>query len=105
MERSATVHIHPNQINPNAQLNAVYDLQKLAAKRETDRVRKKLLNCASEIEADSDSFVPRVGAKEESEEQPKQPPDPQNQPAHGGGNGKEGQAGAEETNDSISGWA
>jgi hypothetical protein len=99
------MHIHASQINPNAQLNAVYDLQKLAAKRETDRVRKKLLNCATDIEAESDSFVARVGAQEESEEQPKDQPDPQDQPARGGEHGREGQAGAEETNDSISGWA
>jgi hypothetical protein len=37
-----TVCIHANQIDPNAQLNAVHDLQKTAAKQETDRARK---NC------------------------------------------------------------
>jgi hypothetical protein len=95
------MRVHANQINPNAQLNALYDLQRVAAKRETDRVRKKLLNSASEIGAESDSYVAKLGAHEESQEQP----DPQDQQAQGGGSGKEGQTSAEEADDSISGWA
>jgi hypothetical protein len=81
------MRVHANQINPNAQLNALYDLQKAAAKKETDRVRKKLLNSASEIEADSDSYVAKMGSRQESQEEP------------------ENQAGAEEGDDSISDWA
>jgi hypothetical protein len=95
------VHIHANQINPNAQLNAVYDLQKVAAKQETDRVRKKLLNSASETEADADSHVASVSPRAESPGRT----DPHDQQSHGGGRVHEEQAGAEEAGDSISDWA
>ena len=40
MRRSTTVCIHANQIDPNAQLNAVQDLLKTAAKKETGHARK-----------------------------------------------------------------
>jgi hypothetical protein len=101
MRRSTTVHIHANQINPNAQLNAVYDLQKVAAGQETDRVRKKLLNSASETEADADSYVASASPREESPGRT----DPHDQQSHGGGRVHEEQAGAEEAGDSISDWA
>ena len=95
------MHIHANQINPNAQLNAVYDLQKFAARQETDRVRKKLLNSASEAEADTDSHVASVRQREESSGRT----DPHDQQSHSGGNVHEEQAGVEEAGDSISDWA
>jgi hypothetical protein len=42
--RSGTLmRVHPNQINPNAQLDAMYAAQKAAAKREAEATRKKLL--------------------------------------------------------------
>ena len=36
------MHVHQNQINPNAQLDAMYTAQKAAAKREAERTRKAL---------------------------------------------------------------
>lgn len=36
------MHVHANQINPNAQLDALYSAQKSEAKREAARTRKKL---------------------------------------------------------------
>ena len=34
------MHIHPNQINANTQLDALYAAEKGAAKREVERTRK-----------------------------------------------------------------
>jgi hypothetical protein len=69
------MHIHPNQTNPNAQLDALYSAQKAEAKREAANTRKKLLEFASELAGESDSeeaCVVRLGAREESEDEPEQ---------------------------------
>jgi hypothetical protein len=76
------MHIHPNQINPNTQLDALYAAEKAAAKREAANTRKKLLEFASELAGESDSdeaCVVKLGAREESQEQAK----PQNRAARG----------------------
>ena len=49
------MRIHQNQVNPNAQLDAMQAAQKAAAKREAEKTRKKLFESASEIAADADS--------------------------------------------------
>jgi hypothetical protein len=49
------MHVHPNQLNPYAQLDAFHATQKAAAKREAARTRKKLLESASALAGESDS--------------------------------------------------
>ena len=68
------MHVHANQINPYSQLDSMYAAQKAAAKREAERVRKKLTEFASKLtgEADSEACVVRLGEREESQERPKQ---------------------------------
>jgi hypothetical protein len=69
------MHILPNQINPNTQLDALYASQRAAAKREAANTRKKLLEFASEVAGESDSeeaCVVTLEAREESQRQPKQ---------------------------------
>jgi hypothetical protein len=63
------MHVHQNQINPNAQLDAMYAAQKAAAKREVERTRKKLLELASTIfgEADEEACIVKLGAQEDSD--------------------------------------
>jgi hypothetical protein len=65
------MHIHPNQINPNTQLDALYAADKAAAKREIERTRRKLLEFASEIagEADEEDCIVQLGAHEEGRKQ------------------------------------
>jgi hypothetical protein len=69
------MHIHPNQINPNAQLDALYAAERAAAKREAANIRKKLFEFASELAGESDSeeaCVVKLGAREESHDQAKE---------------------------------
>jgi hypothetical protein len=49
------MHIHPNQITANAQLDSLYAADKAAAKREVERTRRKLLQFASELSGESES--------------------------------------------------
>jgi hypothetical protein len=68
------MHVHANQINPNAQLDALYAAERAAANREVARTRKKLSEFASKLAAALDSgedSVTRVGPREESQEQAK----------------------------------
>jgi hypothetical protein len=68
------MHIHPNQINPNTQLDSLYASQRAAAKREAANTRRKLLEFAESTgESDSEeACVVKLEAHEESQEQPKQ---------------------------------
>ncbi|MFZ0813996.1 MAG: hypothetical protein WAM78_00685 [Candidatus Sulfotelmatobacter sp.] len=68
------MHIHPNQINPNTQLDALYASQRTAAKREAANTRKKLLEFAESTgESDSEeACVVTLESREESQGQPKQ---------------------------------
>ena len=69
------MHIHPNQINPNAQLDALYAADKAAAKREAERTRRKLMELASEIAGEADSgedCIVQLGAHEDGQKQQKQ---------------------------------
>jgi nitrogen fixation protein NifU and related proteins len=43
------MHIHASQINPNAQLDALYAAEKASASKETERTRKKLSEFASAL--------------------------------------------------------
>jgi hypothetical protein len=62
------MRVHQNQVNPNAQLDAMYAAQRAAAKREAERTRKKLVDSASELagEADTEACVVKLGALQES---------------------------------------
>jgi len=96
------MHVHANQINPNAQLDALSSAQRAAAKQEAARTRKKLAEFASEVagEADSeDGCVVKLGAREEAEEQAQR----QNLPRRR--KEERERAGAEEATRSISDWA
>ena len=43
------MHVHPNQINANTQMDALYAADKAAAKREVERTRRKLMEWASTV--------------------------------------------------------
>lgn len=62
------MHIHPNQINPNMQLDSLYAAEKAAAKREVERTRKKLLESAAKLagqaESEEDCIV-KLGAHDQ----------------------------------------
>jgi hypothetical protein len=49
------MHVHATQVNPNAQLDALYAAQRAAANREAERTRKKLFESASEVAGDAES--------------------------------------------------
>jgi hypothetical protein len=69
------MHIHPNQINPNMQLDSLCAAGKAAAKRDVERTRKRLLECASELAGEADSgedCIVELGAHEESQQRQSQ---------------------------------
>jgi hypothetical protein len=93
------MHVHANQINPNAQLDALYSAQKSEAKREAARTRKKLSEFASEVagEAEAEACVVKLESSENQQERNRQ-----NKP----GRGKEQkQRLAAEESANISDWA
>jgi hypothetical protein len=96
------MRVHQNQINPNAQLDAMYAAQKAAAKREAESTRKKLLEFASELsgDADSDACVVKLGPRGNSEEKPRQQNSEQSQHRR-----KRNQDASQNVNNSISDWA
>ncbi|MFY9743730.1 MAG: hypothetical protein WA252_19615 [Candidatus Sulfotelmatobacter sp.] len=63
------MHVHQNQMDPTAQLDAAYAAQKAAANREAERTRKKLTELASELEgaSDAEAWVVSLGPREESD--------------------------------------
>lgn len=94
------MHIHPTQVNPNALLNELHEMQQTAQKRETEKVRKKLPLAPAEIEGESDSYVVKLGTREDSHEQAP-PNDEQNQRR----DTQEKQTTSEPAAKSISDWA
>jgi hypothetical protein len=81
------MHIHPNQINPNLQLDTLYAAGKAAAKLEVERTRKRLLECASELAGTADSeedCIVELGANEKGQQRQSQhnPATPKNQKRH-----------------------
>jgi hypothetical protein len=95
------MHVHANQINPNAQLDATYSAQKSEAKREAARTRKKLSESASETagEAEAEACIVELEGSEDLQERANR----QNRP--GRGKKQEELPGAEEDAQSISDWA
>lgn len=96
------MHVHASQLNPNAALDAAYAAQKAAANREAAATRKKLLDFASALAGETDSYVARTGDEEEPS---------RGNPQHSDSGGKErrrknsAQADAEETRSHLSNWA
>jgi hypothetical protein len=69
------VHIRSSQINPNIQLDAMYAVEKAAAKQEAERTRKKLMEFASKLAGESESgeaSIVEIGARKESGEESSQ---------------------------------
>ena len=66
------MHIHANQVNPNAQLDALSSAEKATAKAAAERTRRKLMGSASEIsgEAAAEAYIVQVESEEESQERP-----------------------------------
>lgn len=96
------MHVHPSQINPNAQLDALYAAEKAAAKREAARTRKKLSEFASKLLGELESgeaCVVRLGADEESEEQGKRENQQQSKGAE-----KQERGDARDADNSVSDW-
>jgi hypothetical protein len=94
------MRVHANQINPNAQLDAMYAAQKAAAQREAARTRKKLMDSASEMagEAEGDACVVRLGEGDGFEGRKRQ-----DQPKPSARNKRD--ADTEDAEGSISDWA
>jgi len=97
------MHVHSNQPNPNAQLDAIYSAQKAAAKQEAERTRKKLTDLASRLvgEAASEACVVELQEREQSGEPPKR----QNQPNSAAKKKENERTDAEAGNSSVSDWA
>ncbi len=72
---SSAMHIRPNQMNPNIQLDAMYAAEKAAAKAEAARTRRKLQEFASEL--DGEAYVVEVDSQEEQPRNPCQQGNPQ----------------------------
>jgi hypothetical protein len=62
------MHIHPNQINPNAQMDGAQSAQRAQAKAEAARTRKKLIESASALagEASVEAYIVEVESDEDS---------------------------------------
>jgi hypothetical protein len=68
------MHVHASQPNPYAQLDALRSVQRAAAKREAEEVRKELIESASELAGESDFSdlsVMEATEQNESERHPK----------------------------------
>lgn len=62
------MHVHPNQINPNVQLDALRAAEKTSAKAAAERTRRKLSEAASELAGDAaveEAFVLEVEARDD----------------------------------------
>jgi hypothetical protein len=97
------MHVHTNQINSNAQLDALYAAERAAGKREADRTREKLSEFASKLAGEIDSAeacVVRPGTDEESQGQTKR----RNQQRKDNLTEQEEQADSQRADNSISDW-
>jgi hypothetical protein len=101
------MHVHTNQINPNAQLDALYAAEKAAAQREAARTRKKLLEFASVLAGEvGEPCVVKLGAHEESQEQSRrQTQQGQIQKNQNGSKSQQERVDSGDLKNSISDWA
>jgi len=95
------MHIHASQINPNAQLDALYTAEKAAARKETERTRKKLSEFASALAGEAGESRVSAVANQEPREHAKQADE---RPRRDSGNTTK-QVDSERANQSISDWA
>jgi hypothetical protein len=59
------MHIHPNHVSPNSQLDATHAAEKGSAKAAAERTRRKLMESASELAgAAEEAFVVNVESQE-----------------------------------------
>jgi hypothetical protein len=97
------MHVHPNQINPNAQTDALYAAERAAAKQAAEGTRRKLLEFSSELIGETESeeaCVVNLRAREDAEEQAQQ-----DDPKLGSGKKRKEPADSENPDQSISDWA
>lgn len=95
------MHIHPNQITPNLQLDSLYAAEETAAKREVERTRKKLLEFASKLEGEAKSgedCIVELGEREEGRNE-------RHQQDRSGQKKTRKQIGPEPTDNFVSDWA
>jgi hypothetical protein len=100
-KRSKSMRVHQNQVNSNAQLDAMYAAQKAAAKRKAEQTRKKLFEFASELagEVESEGCIVKLNGREEPLDANKQRmPQARNRK-------KSEDSGSETADNSISDWA
>jgi hypothetical protein len=96
------MHIHPNQINPNLQQDALYAAEKAAAKEQAERTRRKLMEFASEIsgEVASEDCIVNLGEKDEGQE-----PEGRQKQKHASRNKSKEHVESEEAEGFVSDWA
>jgi len=95
------MHVHPNQINANTQMDALYAADKAAAKREVERTRRKLMEWASELAGEAEGgedCIVKLGAHEEGQRQ-------QSHQNQGKRKKPREKPGSEDQDKSISDWA
>ncbi len=98
------MHVHANQVNPNAQTDALYAAERAAAKRAAEGTRRKLLEFASELAGEAESeegCVVKLGAREQAEEQAQ----PRHQQSQRSRKKSKEQADSEDARNAISDWA
>jgi hypothetical protein len=103
------MHVHANQVNANAQTDALYAAERAAAKRAAEGTRRKLLEFASELAGEAESeegCVVKLGGREQAEEQAR-PRNERNQNEQKRGSRKksEERVDAEDADNAISDWA
>ena len=103
------MHVHANQVSPNAETDALYAAERAAAKRAAEGTRRKLLEFASELAGEAESeegCVVKLGAREQAEEQAnprdEQKPDQGNP---GSRNKSKEQVDSADADNAISDWA
>jgi hypothetical protein len=103
------MHVHANQVNPNAQTDALYAAERAAAKRAAEGTRRKLLEFASELAGEAESeegCVVKLGAHEQAEEQAKPRNEPKPDQRNRGSRKKSNeQMDSADSDNAISDWA
>ncbi|MGA2375576.1 MAG: hypothetical protein ABSF72_08645 [Candidatus Sulfotelmatobacter sp.] len=98
------MHVHANQVDPNAQTDALYAAERAAAKRAAEGTRRKLLEFASEVAGEAEAeegCVVKLRAREQAEEQAK----PRNEQKQNSRKKSNEQANSEDRDKAISDWA
>jgi hypothetical protein len=102
------MRVHAPQVNPYAQLDALQAAQKAAAKREAAKTRRKLMEGASMLSAESandEDRVAGVGAREGPREESQAQGSPQQPRQPGSRKSQSATPGSDDADRSISEWA